>query len=662
MNELLNSEILNSNIDYNKIKENDFIIAFEKLIPQVKEEFENILNGDLSYLNLFESNLKFKHLNKVIDYLNHLNGVSQTDKLREIYGNYVPKISLLFSEMYLDERYYDKIVSFKDTLEYKKLSNDRKKIIIDIIKNLEYEGINLDKFAKERLNNISFELTSLSEKFENNLMDVQNTYEKIVHLSEINDLPQRCLDNLEVIDEFNVKISEVAGNYSDILTYSKNRNLRKSIYEEQLSLGVKDGFDNKPIITKILNLRQEKAKILGYNSYAEYSLNDQMLNSPTKVYSFISKIAKKAIKQAKKDQTIISNYGKKILNDNVTFYDRAFIIEDLFAKACKINQEEIRKYFPVDSVLNGLFKLINSLYNISFVENKTKSTWHTDVLSFDVFDNDKFIGNLYLDLYKRKNKESGAWMSPFQSYENTEFSQKTQVTYLVLNIVKNQKGISTLNFDDVITLFHEMGHALHNILSKEPEDYYSGLSNVEHDAIELPSQFMENFVWDYEVIKLITNHVENNQIMPTKVFNKLKENKNFLVAGGLINQCIFSYLDMKIHDNELDFISMEKQIFNQWKYKDIDPRNNFLSVFSHIFAGGYAAGYYSYKWSEVLSSDAYAALKEEGKHYFNQQKMALNFKDNILSVGGKKSMAYNYKKFRGKSPNIIHLLNNYGIN
>lgn len=662
MNQLLEKTLLDNKIDFNLLKPQDFIVAFEKLIPQVKKEFEEELLLDSTYENLFEKGNKSKQLSKVLSYLNHLNGVVQNEELREIFGKYVPQISAMYQEMSLDSRSYEKLTGYKQTTEYQNLSDIRKKMINDLILNFELEGINLPLEKKERLKDISFRLTELNDKFENNLMDVQKSFEKEIDFSQLKGLPERSLNNIEKLENGKAFISESSGVYTDIITYCDIEETRKEIYEDQLSLGVKEGFDNRPLLAEMLTLRQEEAEILGYKNYASYSLNREMLKTPQEVLSFIENLAEQALPQAKKESIEVNEFGYQLLGRKVEFHDRAYVIEKMKEQLYSVNHEEIRKYFPVKKVLTGLFEIVQNLYDISFVENKNTSVWNEEVVVFDVFNNkSENIGLLYLDLYKRKNKESGAWMLPKESNVDTEYENKKPITYLVLNIPKNQKEESTIEFDEIITLFHEMGHGLHNILSEVKEEYFSGLSNVEHDAIELPSQFMENFAWDYEVLRKLSSHVVTGEELPIEVFKKLKNAKFFLAANQMVRQSIFSYLDMYIHTDKVEAMEAEKEIFNRWKTRDIDLRSEFLPVFSHIFSGGYSAGYYSYKWSEVLSADAFHALKESGKTYLEQKTMANKFRETILSRGGTKDMLDNFIEFRGRKPDVQYLLIDNGI-
>lgn len=662
MNQLLEKTLLDNKIDFKTLEPKHFIVALEKLIPQVKLEFEEELKLELTYENLFEKGSKSKQLSKVLSYLNHLNGVVQNEELRDIFGKYVPQISAMYQEMSLDSRSYNKLIEYKNSIEYQNLSDIRKKMINDLILNFELEGINLPQDKKERLKEISYRLTELSEKFENNLMDVQKTFEKEISFDKLKGLPQRSLNNIEKLENGNAFITESSGVYSDILTYCENEETRKEIYEDQLSLGIKEGFDNRPLLKEILSLRKEEAQILSYKNYASYSLNREMLKNPEDVLSFIDNLAQQALPKAKEESHQVNDFGKKLLGRKVEFYDRAYVIEKMKEQLYSVNHEEIRKYFPVKKVLAGLFEIVQNLYDISFVENKDVSIWHEDVVAFTVLNNRKEnIGLLYLDLYKRKNKESGAWMLPKESNVETEYENKKPITYLVLNIPKNQKEESTIEFEEIVTLFHEMGHGLHNILSEVKEEYFSGLSNVEHDAIELPSQFMENFVWDYEVLRKLSSHVETRQELPQEIFEKLQNAKFFLAANQMVRQSIYSYLDMFIHTENVDPIEAEKEIFERWKTREIDNRSEFLPVFSHIFSGGYAAGYYSYKWSEVLSADAFHALKESGETYLEQKVMANRFRQTILSRGGTKDMLDNFIEFRGRKPDVKYLLIDNGI-
>lgn len=662
MNQLLSTSLLNNELNFDKLKPKDFIVAFEKLIPQVKEEFEEELLLELNYENLFEKAPKNKQLRKVLMYLNHLSGVMQNDELREIFGQYVPKISSMYQEISLDKRIYDKVVAYKETKEYEGLSDLRKKMIDEIILSFNLNGINLPEEKKQRLQEISFRLTELTDNFENNLMDVQKTFEKEVYLEQLKGLPERSLNNIEKKENGKYLITESSGVYDDILMYCEVEETRKLVYENQLDLGIREGFDNRPIIEEILKLRKEEATILGYENYSSYALKREMLKKPENVLSFIEDLASKSLPKAKEENKKVVEFGEKLLGRKVEFHDRVFVIEKMKKQLYSVNSEEIRKYFPVSKVLTGLFEIVENLYDISFVENTKKTKWNKDVVVYNVLNKQQEnIGLLYLDLYKRKNKESGAWMLPEESNVDTEYEQKKPITYLVLNIAKNQKEESTIEFDDIITLFHEMGHGLHNMLSEVKEEYFSGLSNVEHDAIELPSQFMENFVWDYEVLRKLSSHTITKEELPEDIYEKMLNAKYFLAANQMVNQAIFAYLDMYIHTNEINPMKFEKEIFYRWKTKEIDEREEFLPTFSHIFSGGYAAGYYSYKWSEVLSADAFHSLKESGETYLEQKHKANKFREIILSRGGTKDMLDNFIEFRGREPEVKYLLMDNGI-
>lgn len=662
MNQLLEKALIDNQLNFQKLKPQHFIVAFEKLIPQVKEEFEDEIKLESNYENLFEKGFKSKQLSKVLSYLNHLNGVVQNEDLRNIYGKYVPQISAMYQEMGLDKRNYDKLINYKMTVEYNTLSDIRKKMINDIILNYELGGISLENDKKERLKEISYRLIQLSEKFENNIMDVEKTFEREIDIEQLKGLPERSFNNIEIKENGKAFISESSGVYEDILKYCDIEATRKLIYEEQLALGIKEGFDNRPILQEILILRKEEANILGYDNYASYSLAREMLKSPKEVLSFIEDLANKAIDQAKQESIEINNFGKNFLGRNVEFHDRGYVIEQMNKQLYAVNYEEIRQYFPVEKVLTGLFEIVEKLYAISFVKNVEKSIWHEDVVVYNVLnENEENIGLLYLDLYKRKNKESGAWMLPKESKVDTEYEQKKPITYLVLNLAKNQKAETTVEFNDIVTLFHEMGHGLHNMLSEVKEEYFSGLSNVEHDAIELPSQFMENFAWDYEVLRKLSSHINTGEELPFNIFEKMQNAKFFLAANQILRQSIYSYLDMYIHTESVNPLDFETEIFNRWKTRDIDIRSQFLAVFSHIFAGGYAASYYSYKWSEVLSADAFHALKEKGNTYIEQKEMANKFKKTILSRGGTNDMLDNFIEFRGRKPDVKYLLIDNGI-
>lgn len=664
MNQLLKPEILHHNIDFDVIKPDDFIEAFNLLIPQVIEENEYMLEqAPLEYDALFEFMPKKEQLGMVMQILFTLNSLVQNNEIKEIEENYMPELSALYQKMFLDIRGYNKIEQYKLTENYTQQSEIHKKVIEDVLFNLKMGGVNLSQEKKVELEKIAYQLSELSTKFDNNLNEVESKLEINLSLDELTGLPTRAMQGMIEING-KYKISQSSGLYTDILTYCDVEETRKKIYEQLQQIGIKEGFDNREILQKIIELKQHQAKILGFDNYAQLALVKRMVKNSDEVFDFVNHLGNSSIKAAIKESEILEKQGWQILNKKPSFHDQKYITYKVKEKIYKINNEELRKYFPVRKSVNGLFDLLRDLYEINFIENKSYTTWHIDVIAYDVIDNktNNKLGVLYMDLYKRKFKTSGAWMNSVVNRHITKIENKLPVAYIVCNIPKDMGQETTLDFEEIITLFHEMGHALHHLLTDVDIEYYSGLNNVEQDAIELPSQLMENFCWDYHVIEMISSHIITGDKLPKEEFDKLLSMKNYLSAISMIRQIIFAELDMRIHNNEnKNAMDIEREVLEKWKVKDIDTNACILPSFTHIMSGGYSAGYYSYKWAEVLSADVFGAFQEAGKNYKEQKLIANNFRKTILARGGINKMADNFFEFRGREPDINYLLKESGI-
>ena len=432
----------------------------------------------------------------------------------------------------------------------------------------------------------------------------------------------------------------------------------------QLEPGVAQGKDNRPVLAEIIKLRQEHATLLGYANHAEYQLEENMAKRPDTALDFSLDLARRSLPQAKREMAEMLEFGSNLLKRIPEFHDIGFVSEKMREAKFSVNSEALRQYFPVEKVVGGLFELIETLYGLRFVRNLTTSAWHEDVRVYDVMDvaSNVLKGTLYLDLFKRKHKNSGAWMSPVQSRHDGGSQARLPVTYIVCNAPKDVGQVATFDFDEVVTLFHEMGHGLHNLLTEVPEEYFSGLNQVEHDAVELPSQFMENFCWDYEILKKLTQHVVTGESLPVAEFVNLKASKLFMAANSLLAGARYSILDMMVYSNpDKDPFELETQVLNSLKARERDPRATILPSFSHIFVGGYSAGYYAYQWAEMLSADAFAALKGEGSSFEAQRKAANLFRKHVLATGGVQGMDKNFKEFRGREPDLSHMLREYGM-
>lgn len=669
MNQLLNKKITNHEIDFSTINAVDFKNAFDILLPEVKIEHEDMLNKLSTYDNIFESLEKRDQLISLMVILSNLNSVVQTPEIREVYNEYIPTISTLFQELSLDKRVYDKIKDYTSLNEYLLLDELQRKIINNILLDLELGGIALPEDKKIKLQEISFKLSELKNKYDDNLTDVESNLEVNFTKSELKGVSDRVYKNAKIVNENNgdaiYNITYSSGLYGDIMANCDISETKKIIYNQMISIGTKDGFDNRLIVDEIVSLSHEKAIILGSKNYAEYALIKNMVKSSKDALSFINNLQKRSYDKAIEESKSISSYGQKLLGKPVEFHERSYVVNSMEKNLFNVNHDKIREYFPVKNVINGLFKLLNELYDISFKENKETSKWHEDVIVYDVVDNisNKNLGILYMDLYKRKFKSNGAWMNPVLSKHHHKNTNSNPVVYIVSNAPKNNTGESTFEFDEIITLFHEMGHALHHILTEVPNNYYSGINNVQLDAVELPSQFMENFCWDYEILKDMSSHILSGEKLPIEIYNNMYNMKNFLSASQLLRQSINSEIDMRIYSElNSNVAEVEKEVFTKWKTRELDPNAYLTPSFSHIFSSMYSAGYYSYKWAEVLSADCFAAIKDEKDNKTKVKEVATRYRKNILATGGSNDMLKNFIEFRGREPDIKYLLDDSGIN
>lgn len=663
-NPLLNSSIKNHEIDFTQLNAKYFEQALQLLITKTKKEHEWIATEcPINYESLFESKKEAEQLSAVFHYLSLLNSTMQTPEIKDIYERYVPEVSNVFQQMRLDERVYYKVLAFENSPDYEKLDKLHQKMVSDVVLSFELNGVSLPDEEKERLTKVNEKLASLQTQFVNNITETEAGLVQNFNLEQLKGLPPRALKNLTKTENGTYEVSYDSGLYDDIMTYADSSETRKAIYEDMLKVGVKEGNDNRPILKEITKLKHDYANILNFETTAHLSLVHNMVKEPEYVLEFIEDLALKSYPQAKKEAQEVQDYGANLLGKKPDFWDRGYIVEKMKKDLYNLDSEQVRQYFPVKNVVGGLFEIVENLYDIHFSRIQ-KSTWHPDVLVYELTDNQtkEKIGTLYMDLYKRKFKSSGAWMDSAVTRHMTAKEKRLPVAYVVCNMAKDVGQEPTMDFGEIVTLFHEVGHALHHLLTKVDLRYFSGLNNVEHDAVELPSMFMENFAWDYEVLKKLSSHIETGKMLPRNIYENMISSKYFLAASSMLSQALYSQLDMKIfsdiHSNPMQ---LQKELYERWKTRDIDERAGILPQFSHIFAGGYTAGYYAYKWAEMLSTDSFAALQESGSNYMEQREVAAKFRKHILEVGGSQSMVDNFFEFRGRDPDIQYLLKDYGI-
>lgn len=611
-------------------------------------------------------------LNHTWGILQHLQSVNDTPEFRNLYEKFQPLITEFYSKAWQNKQFYQHFKNLKQN-DYENFDTETKKIITNEIRDFKLGGIELDEDKQLELREIQTELNKISTKFDQNILDATDSFVKYYELEELDGIPD------DVVEQFSAsaksdgkksqyKITLKAPSYIPIMQYASNRKLREELYHNYVTraseLGIQD-FDNSNIIPQILELRQKKAKILGFDDYNSLSLFNKMADNSKQVLSFLYELADKSKVQALNDFKELEDFA--LATDNIKkleAWDIMYYSEKLQLQKYSYSSNELKQYFQLPIVIDGLFKLIYQLYKVEFRKNTTIPTWHNDVETYDVIKNDEIIGQLYCDLYARTGKQSGAWMNSAQDRFVAEDIHKDPIAYIICNFTKPlHDKTSLLTFDEVQTLFHEMGHALHHLLTEINHYSLSGINNVEWDAVELPSQFMEYFTWNYLILSTISKHEKSNVILPLDLYNKLLNSRFFQSGMQMLRQLEFAIFDMLIHDKSNTNLDAYLEILNNVR-KEIavifpPDYNRFPHSFSHIFSGGYAAGYYSYKWAEVLATDIFSSFDDANMDKYED--LGHKFLDSILSQGGLNPMLNNFTKFMGRKPQIDSLLKYSGI-
>lgn len=670
-------------IHFDKIKIEHITPAIDILLTKI-----NIL---ISTLEIQTSNVTWSNyveplenateqLNHIWGIVEHLNAVNNTPELRTAYKENQPKVIKFRIALSHNLILYNKYKILQSGSEYKTLSTARKKVIDNIIRDFRLSGAELKNNEKILFAKIQEKIAILTTRFSENVLDATNEYALyITNESKLSGLPDdtkqaACLA-AKNDKKHGFKFTLHFPSFFPILKYANNRGLRKQIYQANVTkaseFGNKLKWDNTKNIKKILALRRKEAILLGFTNFAELSLTLKMAESPQKVIYFLEDLGQHAYIHAKKDWIELSQFAKKTLHLNtIKAWDIAYVTEKLREQNYNFSEQELKQYFPISKVLTGLFQIIKGLFNVDVLPD-TAPIWNKDVDFFRIESPDgQLIGQFYLDLYARTgNKRSGAWMDSARARRMTTNGIQTPIAYLICNftaptfIDKIYKSV-LLTHEDVITLFHEIGHGLHHLLTQINEINISGISGVEWDAIELPSQFMENFCWEWSVLQNISSHVKTGMPIPHSLFKKITSAKNFQSGLKMLYQIELSLFDIYLHYN-YDAVhgNNVQNILNRIRKKIaiIQPPkfNRFQNSFSHIFAGGYAAGYYSYKWAEVLSADVYSAFEEDAlinNGNIISTKLGQRFLQEILAVGSSRPAIESFKAFRGREPNIEALL------
>jgi oligopeptidase A len=607
----------------------------------------------------------------------HLHAVMDSPELRDAYNANLPKITKYWTELGQNERLFEKYRQLAAAPEFSALSPARRKIVENALRDFRLGGAELPPERKARYAAIQEELAALSARFSENVLDATNAFSIVVDEKRIAGIPadvlQAAQDAARKDGKRGWKFTLHAPSYLPVMQYADDRELRETLYRESATRASEFGkpqWDNTALIARIVELRRELAQLLGYASYAEVSLVPKMAESPAQVLSFLDDLARRARPFAEKDVAELRAFAREKLRlASLEAWDVGYVSEKLRLERYAFSDQEVKQYFPEDVVLAGLFRVAETLYGIA-IRPAQAPLWHEDVRFFEVRTRDgeggggALVGQFYMDLYARDTKRGGAWMDDAISRRRRGGELQTPVAYLTCNFSRPVAGKPALfTHDEVLTLFHEFGHGLHHLLTRVDELGVSGISGVEWDAVELPSQFMENFCWEWDVLRHMTRHVDTGAALPRELFDKMVAAKNFQSGLAMLRQIEFALFDMRLH---YDFdpragrsaLELLQEVRERVAVLQPPPFNRFPNSFSHIFAGGYAAGYYSYKWAEVLSADAYSFFEENG---VLDPRAGERFRDEILAVGGSRPAAESFRAFRGRDPQVDALLRHNGM-
>ena len=660
---------------FNEIKPEHVSPAIDRLIAEGRALVEQLATSkETPSWENFALKLEdhSEKLSRAWSQVGHMNAVVNSPELREAYNENLAKLTDYGSDMAQDERLYKKFKAIQASADFVKLSPTQQTIINHEVRDFKLGGAELPAKQKARFKAISEELSKLGSKFEENIMDNTNDFTHLI--TDVNDLTGLPADAIEAAAEAATAAGKTGylfslhfPSYLPVMQYAENRELRETLYRAYATRASelsKPEWDNTPLISDILKLKKEEANLLGFNNYAELSLATKMADTPAQVSDFLNTLAQRAKPYAERDMEELLAYASKLGLADIQAWDVGFVSEKLRQEKYAFSDQEVKQYFPIDKVLAGLFKVTETIFGVH-VRKAEAPVWHQDASFYEISDHaNKPIAYFYLDLYARQNKRGGAWMDECISRRTKATGLELPVAYLTCNFsapVGNKPALFT--HDEVTTMFHEFGHGLHHMLTQVEEYGVSGIKGVEWDAVELPSQFMENFCWEWEVLRNMTAHVETGAQLSRELFDKMIAAKNFQAGMQTVRQIEFSLFDMRLHgdfdpNGKLTALDVIDQVRDEVAVLRPPKWNRFPNSFSHIFAGGYAAGYYSYKWAEVLSADAYGLFEELG---VLSDEAGSRFKNEVLAKGGSRPAMESFIAFRGREPSMDALLRHNGM-
>ena len=649
---------------FQEIKEENYLPAFQELITQSEKEIDTIANNpaEATFENTIEA-LAYsgEQLDRVSSIFFNLNSAETNDEIQKIAQEVSPILTEFSSKISQNEKLFQRIKKVFDEKENLDLNEEQKTLLNETYKGFVRNGALLNEENKKKLEKIDVELSVKSLNFGQNVLAATNAYFKhITNKEDLAGIPEPILAQYaEEAKERGLEgyaITLQYPSYIPAMTYADNRNLRQEL---ALANGKKafDGgeFDNQKLIKEIINLRQQKAELLGYKNFAEYVLEERMAESPKKVFDFLNQLLTAATPYAEKEIAQLKELAKADRIDKMEAYDHAYYAEKLRKQKFDLNDEELKPFFPLEKVQDAVFDLAGKLFNLDFKEVTDIQKYHSEVRVYEVFENNSLKAVLYVDYFPRKGKRAGAWMTSFKNQWKKDSSDSRPHISVVCNFSKPTADTpSLLTFQEVTTLFHEFGHALHGILADTQYPNLSGTS-VKWDFVELPSQFLENYCYEPEFLKNFAKHYQTGEVLSDEKIKKINESKNFMEGYQTLRQLGFGLLDMAYHTQPeavQDIKTFETEQTEKCSLYPVNIETAISPSFSHVFQGGYSAGYYSYKWAEVLDADAFQYFKENG--IFNSE-IARKYKT-LLSLGGTQAPMELYKAFRGSEPKVESLL------
>ena len=662
---------------FSEIQPEHVLPAVEQLVADGRARIQQVLaDGQFDYAHLVQAlDEEDDRLGKAFGPAGHLNAVAQNEALRNAYNSCLPLLSEYGTEVGQNAELCAAYQALRDSDEWDSLNEAQQKDIENTLRDFRLSGVDLPDDKKAQYMANSKRLSELTSTFSDNTLDATQAWTKqITDEAELDGLPESAkagaADRAKADGKDGWVLTLDAPVFIAVMSHCKNAELRKEMYVAWTTRASDEGpqagqFDNAAIMDEILKLRHEQAQLLGFANYGEESLATKMARDVNEVIQFLEDLAQRAKPQAEQELAELRAFAAEQGAEDLNPWDIGFWSERLREERYSISEEELRPWFPADTVINGMFAVVGKLFGIQFRQRNDVDTWHDDVRFYELVDDDGSVrAAFYLDMYARIGKRGGAWMDDARIRRRCpDGSLQTPVAYLTCNFAPPAGGKpGLLTHDEVVTLFHEFGHGLHHMLTEQDVSGISGINGVAWDAVELPSQFLENWCWTEEGIALISGHYETGEPLPKEKLEKMLAAKNFQGAMQMVRQLEFSLFDMRIHAEYregLDLYQVLNEVREQVAVIQPPAFNRFPNSFGHIFAGGYAAGYYSYKWAEVLSADAYSRFEEEGE--FNED-TGRAFRSEILAKGGSREPMELFKAFRGREPSVEPLLRHCGIN